>query len=174
MDRYDKCLTVPWFESDLAPGREIRPMQSPFGAIGALICYESTFPWLTRQLVVNGASILVVSTNDVHLSASAISLQHADLSIFRAIESRRCVIRASNLGPAMIIDPLGRAIEADFPFMSAQVFGKIEAHSDLSPYHRWGDILVGVCVLMVLAIVVVLLLEKLQNRKLLPASIGSQ
>lgn len=75
---------------------------------GAVICFESGFGWLFRNFTNRGADFLAIMTNDGWYEDSAGPFQHADLSIFRAIETGRYVLRCSNRGPSSIIEPNGQ------------------------------------------------------------------
>ncbi|HOE63665.1 MAG TPA: apolipoprotein N-acyltransferase [Candidatus Sumerlaeota bacterium] len=75
---------------------------------GAVICFESSFGWLFRKFTNRGADFLAIMTNDGWYENSAGPFQHADLSIFRAIETGRYVLRCSNRGPSWIIKPNGQ------------------------------------------------------------------
>jgi len=74
---------------------------------GSVICFESSFGWLLRRLAGLGADFLVIITNDGWYEDSAGPYQHYDLSIFRAIETRRYVLRSANRGISAIIEPTG-------------------------------------------------------------------
>lgn len=76
--------------------------------IDGLVCYESVFPYLVCNFVQRGAEIIAVVTNDSWYGRSSGPYQHEDISILRAVENRRSVIRAANGGISCIIDPLGR------------------------------------------------------------------
>jgi apolipoprotein N-acyltransferase len=75
-----------------------------------LICFEDIFPDLTRQFVKNGAGFLVNITNDAWFGDSGAPHQHAQCSVFRAVENRVNVIRAANTGLSCFIDQKGRVV----------------------------------------------------------------
>lgn len=125
---YDKTQLVPFGESlpyfDLIPGlqknivgiglfaegeRQVLFQSGPF-EFGGLICFESTFGRLARSLARQGADMLVVITNDAWYGHSAGPRQHHHLSLLRAVETRRWVLRAANTGISSIIDPRGRVV----------------------------------------------------------------
>lgn len=79
---------------------------------GTLICFESTFSSLARGLAQKGAQFITVITNDAWYGLSAGAAQHHHVSLLRAVETRRWVLRAANTGISSIIAPTGQAIES--------------------------------------------------------------
>lgn len=79
--------------------------------IGGLVCIESIYPDFTAGFVQKGANIIAVVTNDSWYGYSSGPFQHKEISVLRAIENRRMVLRAANGGVSCFIDPLGRTIE---------------------------------------------------------------
>ena len=77
-------------------------------AFSSLICFEDIFPELAAEFVKNGADFLVNITNDGWFGRSAAAYQHAQNSVFRAVENRVNVIRAANIGLSCFIDQKGR------------------------------------------------------------------
>jgi len=75
--------------------------------IDGLVCYESIFPYFVSNFVQRGAEIIAVVTNDSWYGKSSGPYQHEDISILRAVENRRTVVRAANGGISCIINPLG-------------------------------------------------------------------
>ncbi len=116
---------------------------------GAMICFESSFAYLARRLVCNGAQFLVVITNDAWFNRSAGPYQHDSLAQFRAIESRRFLVRCANTGISRIITPTGRTITS-LPLYARNSFvSTIRAQDGLTFYMRYGDIFIVLCVILV-------------------------
>jgi apolipoprotein N-acyltransferase len=77
-----------------------------------LICYEDSDPYLARQYVATEpVSFLVNISNDGWFDGTEEHEQHLAICRFRAIETRRSVVRAVNMGISAVIDPDGRVIE---------------------------------------------------------------
>lgn len=107
--------------------------------VGPLICFESALPYLTRDNVRAGCNLLAVITNDAWYFESSGPEQHFLQSVFRAVESRRCVVRAANTGVSGIISPYG-VIERRQELGTRRAFAaKAELRSDLTFYSRFGD-----------------------------------
>jgi len=125
---------------------------SPLDGTGTPICFESTFPGISRRFAVNGASLIVTVTNDAWFSERSEAEAHFAAAVFRAVENRRFTIQASNGGISGIIDPTGRIVAStkEEGVLRGNV-GRMEA---ISPYSRWGDLpfiaLAGIGVLAIL------------------------
>lgn len=66
--------------------------------IGGQICYEGLFPGFTRELATGGADLLVNVTNDSWFGTPFEPRQHMIMTLARAIEVRRPLIRSTNTG----------------------------------------------------------------------------
>ena len=94
--------------------------------INALVCYESVFPYFVTDFVQRGARMITIVTNDSWYGRSSGPYQHKEISVLRAVENRRSVIRAANGGISCIIDPLGRTkIESNL-FTRTYIVGNVE------------------------------------------------
>ena len=85
-------------------------------SFGVLICYEDSDPYFARQYNPSagrgpGVDFLVNISNDGWFQASEEHEQHLAISRFRAVEARRTVLRAVNMGISAAIDPDGRIIQ---------------------------------------------------------------
>lgn len=93
----DKAILTP-YERDamrMSAGEGLRMFETPFGKIGVLICYDSEFPLLARQLVMAGAAlILVPSCTD--LPAGQTRVRQSCRA--RAIEGQCVVVQAPLIG----------------------------------------------------------------------------
>ena len=78
--------------------------------LGALICFEILHPPEVRRLVLAGAAVLVNITNDAWFGRSNMPSRHLGLSVIRAVELRRSVVRSANTGISALVDPLGNVI----------------------------------------------------------------
>lgn len=80
---------------------------------GVLICYEGTDPSMARTYNPTsgrgpGVDFLVNISNDGWFDGSEEHEQHLAICRFRAVEARRSVVRAVNMGISAVIDPDGR------------------------------------------------------------------
>lgn len=141
--------------------------------VGVLICYESAFPRLSTDRVRQGAQALVLLTSDQTFGTTAGPYQHAELSILRAVETRRFLLRAATTGVSMVIDPWGRVRTSLGINRRGIVQDKIRLRDDLTFYARWGDWFLGVCALVVAAATARLCAEHHPSRAPIPAPAAS-
>lgn len=78
--------------------------------LGVLICYEDVFPGIARAAVARGADVLVGITNDAWYGTTSAAYQHLVPAVFRAVETRRPVVRAAQTGVSAVIAPDGRVV----------------------------------------------------------------
>ncbi len=114
---------------------------------GALICYESVFPDISRALVLEGADFLVNITNDAWFGRTAAPYQHASHLSLRAVEHRVPFLRSANTGISGWVDPLGRWHDRTPLYEEAVVVADLPISGLTTPYTRWGDWVPFACVL---------------------------
>ncbi len=105
-----------------------------------LICFESIFPDLVRKFIIKGSQMIVVITNDVWFGPYASPIQHAMISVMRAIEFHRPVVRCANTGITMIIDSFGRIKDRTETFERTKLVGTVIPGDTKTFYHRFGNI----------------------------------
>ncbi|MBI5595789.1 MAG: apolipoprotein N-acyltransferase [Elusimicrobia bacterium] len=92
--------------------REPLPMVTGGGTrLGVLVCYEDFSPDLAREFAAASADLLLNITNEIWFSGSA-PQQHLEYSSLRAVETRKSVVRAANMGISAIVDPVGRVVSS--------------------------------------------------------------
>ena len=79
--------------------------------LGPLVCWDAVFPEPALAYTRAGVDLLVNLTSDRDLGRG--TLQQLAFSRFRAIETRRWLVRASGTGPTYLVDPLGRVNQGD-------------------------------------------------------------
>ncbi|MCX7784190.1 MAG: apolipoprotein N-acyltransferase [Meiothermus sp.] len=126
------------FDGDLG-SRTPGVAYTPLDKYGAFICYESVFPSVARRLVLNGAEVLQLGSNDAWYGPSFGGLQHFQMGRLRAVETGRWLLRAGNDGVTAIIDPYGR-VTARIPQRQAgYLAGPFSLLQGQTPYVRFGD-----------------------------------
>ncbi len=135
-------------DRQFSAGTRSTVFSTAIGRLGLLICYEVTFPELTRDLVRAGAEILINVSNDGWLDRAGLgaSAQHLSIAVFRAVESRRFVARASSSGISGFIDPLGRQFALLGENRRGVTVGEIEPRDELTFYTRHGEVFALACV----------------------------
>jgi len=79
--------------------------------LSPLICFEDTFPSLSRRARNKGAELIVVITNDAWFGQSGAPYQHLQASVFRAIENGIPIVRAANTGVSAFVLGDGKVVD---------------------------------------------------------------
>ena len=110
-----------------------------------VICFESAFAPLVRDMVRDGAELLVVTTNNRSYRRSGLSAQHVALSQMRAAETGRAVLHASISGITAVVDPDGDVHDTSELFVNEVTTGTIETTTGETPYVALGDWVLMAC-----------------------------
>lgn len=133
----------PWFGtltqgvSDFSAGFEIKPIEDN----GVMICFESIFPYISRKLCRQGVTLLVNISNDAWFKTWATPGQLLQITCFRAIETRRWIIRAVNHGISAIVNPYGQVVDRIGLLKEGVIVHDVAKNSYLSFYVRFGPII---------------------------------
>lgn len=131
--------------SDFTPGSVSGVAKVPGGTFGVFICYEAIFASEVRRFTVNGAELLVNISNDGWFGRSSAPSQHLMMARVRAVENRRWLLRDTNNGFTVAVDPYGRIVAG----LATDIRGELDApydfRSDLTFYVRWGDWFAWLC-----------------------------
>jgi apolipoprotein N-acyltransferase len=116
------------------------PLAARAASVGAFLCGESLHPDVARALVAAGADLLANPSIDTWLQAPAASRGLLQIAAFRAIETRRGVVRATPTGYSAVIDPWGRTVALS-RFGGADVLvASVPRETRLTLYQRSGDL----------------------------------
>ena len=128
---------------DTTPGEAFTSLQTPVGALGTYICYESVFPQATAAMVARGgADVLINITNDAWFARGAGARQHFDMGRMRAIETGRWMLRAGNDGITAVVDPRGRTVAELQRGTAGTLVAEYALLGGLTPYVRFGGLLI--------------------------------
>ena len=142
--------------SDFAPGTEATVLDLGDGLRASVaICYESTYPTLTRAFAESGAQLLLVVTNDGWFGRSSAAFQHFQMGSMRAIETGRYLARAANTGITAVVDPYGRVVAQSEMFQPLGLVAEVRALESRTIYTRIGDLVAWLCAVLTLAVAVV-------------------
>ncbi|MFC5956955.1 apolipoprotein N-acyltransferase [Streptomyces pratens] len=159
-DRYDKMRLVPFGEyiparsllgwatsvgeaasEDRRRGTEQVVMDAGGGLrIGPMVCFESAFPDMSRNLARDGADVLIAQSSTSTFQQSWAPEQHASLAALRAAETGRSMVHATLTGVSAVHGPDGGRVG---PWLgtdasTARVYDVPLAHGT-TPYVRFGD-----------------------------------
>ncbi len=164
---YDKMHLVPFGEYEPFPliHRVVRSLSSEVGGFrpgyerrigalpgghrfGAFICYESIFPGEIRRFAAGGAELLINLSNDGWFGRSAAAEQHLRMARVRTVENRRWLLRATNNGYTVSVDPYGRIVKRIPPDQRLAADLPYDFRTETTFYTRFGDWFAWLCVLI--------------------------
>lgn len=169
---YHKTMLVPFVEEGVfvAGDGTIPVVETPFGRVGAVICYDMDDHEFIAQLAGQEVDLLLVPVGDW----AEIGRTHLDMSRLRAVEQGMTVVRAARGGISAVISPRGEVlaslnradvhvdgtlVEPPLPASTAVMVAEAPAQSGITTlYSRLGDAfawgnLLGLAALVVLAFV---------------------
>jgi apolipoprotein N-acyltransferase len=168
---YDKIHLVPFSEyvpwrnwlffardltgliGDFQHGSQYKVGNLSGGPFSVYICYEAIFPNEVRRFNLAGAQLFVNISDDGWFGGSGAPAQHLAMARVRAVENRRWLLRDTNDGITVSVDPYGR-IAARLPeHIRTELDAPYAFRADLTLYARWGDWLAWLCVLAALVLV---------------------
>src|SRR3984893_8357701 len=175
---YDKIHLVPFSEyvpwrnwltfaggltgliGDFQHGSQYKVGRFPGGPFSVYICYEAIFPSEVRRFTLAGAALFVNISDDGWFGGSSAPPQHLAMARVRAVENRRWLLRDTNNGITVSVDPYGRIVAR----LPADTRGVLDApyafRSDTSIYTRWGDWLPELCAVVSLILLLMALLRR--------------
>jgi apolipoprotein N-acyltransferase len=167
---YDKIHLVPFSEyvpwrkylffardltglvGDFQHGSQYKVGRIPGGSFSVYICYEGIFPNEVRRFTLAGAQLLVNISDDGWFGGSSAPAQHLAMARVRAVENRRWLLRDTNNGITVSVDPYGRIVAR----LPSDIRGQLDApygfRADMTPYARWGDWVAWLCVIATLVL----------------------
>lgn len=113
--------------------------QTEFGKVGTIVCFESLFSEIARNMVKEGAELLLIASNDSWFEHSAALYQHHAQAILRAVETGRYVLRVGNSGITSMISPVGEVLKAVPVKEAVTLVGNVTMLSEQTNYVRYGD-----------------------------------
>ena len=134
--------------------------------LGVQICYEIIFPGLSRAMAKNNASILVNITNDAWFGKTSGPYQHFSMTVFRAVENRRTLVRSANTGISGFIDPAGRILAATELLQEAVATQMVPMLKERSIYTQIGDLFARFCLAAVLLAMMIEIIKWKTKRKM--------
>ncbi len=170
---YDKIHLVPFSEyvpwrnwfffardltsliGDFQPGSQYKVGKIADGPASVYICYEAIFPNEVRRFTLAGAQLFINVSDDGWFGGSGAPQQHLAMARVRAVENRRWLLRDTNDGITVSIDPYGRTVARMRPNFRGELDAPYAFRSDITLYARWGDWLPWLCVLLSLVLLLI-------------------
>jgi apolipoprotein N-acyltransferase len=130
----------------MLPGHAHQILDTTLGRAIVGICYDSVFPELFRtQAAAGGQFILSIANNDPF--AARMMAQHHALDTLRAIETDRWLVRTTNTGLSVVINPRGITLWKSPLNQSVTHLATLERRTTRTLYVRFGNWLLPLMVL---------------------------
>ena len=130
-------------------GREFAVFHIDELRFGVVICFEDTVPEVYRVFVQRGADFMVNLTNDAWFKDSPAAEMHLANAVFRAVENRRPLVRATNNGVTCVVNEHGGVHPNTrlAPFIAGMLVCELTVphESGRSFYTEHGDWFTGGC-----------------------------
>jgi apolipoprotein N-acyltransferase len=127
------------FISKFVPGNSDEPLVIDGRRLNVNICYEGILPRFMARMMRNGANVMINLTNDNWFGMTNEPIQHLVLSLFRAVEHRRWLVRSTNTGISAFVDAAGRMVAKTPLAKPAIMIADVPMLHTESLYTRYGD-----------------------------------
>ncbi len=132
--------------------------------LNGLVCYESIYPDFVSSFIQKGAQLITVVTNDSWYGNSSGPYQHEEMSVLRAVENRRSVLRAANGGISCYINPLGITKVQSKMFTKDIIVQDVPLESEETIYTKTHSVLPVLCSVFSLWVVGIFILKKIKKK----------
>lgn len=122
--------------------------------IAPAICYESIFGEYMTRFCQKGANAIFIMTNDGWWDNTAGHRQHTAYARLRAIECRRDVVRAANMGNCTFINQKGDILQKTSYGEAGAIKDHVRLNNDLTFYARWGDVIGRISLFLTILLVI--------------------
>lgn len=128
-------------EGTLKGSGDIQSVDTPYGRLSGIICWDTNFPNIVRQVGEQQADILLSPSKEWE----GINPMHAEMAVFRAIENGVSVIRQTDEGLSIVTDGYGRALATGEGLADSgnYILAEVPTSSPTTLYPVIGDV-VGV------------------------------
>src|SRR5260370_39371807 len=142
---YNKARPVPGPEAALQVRGDgkLRALDTPYGRLSSIICYDGDFPQLLAQAGALGADVMLDPSNDWR----AIDPWHTQMVSFRAIEQGFNLTRQTSQGLSAAFDYQGRRLAAIDHYQTTDyaMVSQVPTRGVRTIYSRFGDCFACLC-----------------------------
>ncbi len=125
------------------PGKVMTVFKHPDFNFSTPICFEDLFPDYVRGFVNNGADVIINISNDYWSLTETEGMQHFINGLFRAVENRRYVVRATASGLTGVIDRKGEIIDTvpfyEQHYLNTEIPVNNRLNIERTVYTKYGD-----------------------------------
>jgi apolipoprotein N-acyltransferase len=111
-----------------------------------------------------GAQLITVVTNDSWYGDSSGPYQHEEMSVLRAVENRRSVLRAANGGISCYINPLGITVAQSKMFTKDIIVEDVPIESGETFYTKTHSVIPVLCSVFSLWLIGLIILKKMKEK----------
>jgi len=129
-----------------------------------VICIESIYADFIARFVQRGAQLIAVVTNDSWYGDSSGPYQHKEISVLRAIENRRSVVRAANGGISCLINPLGYTIKETKMYTRDLLVVDVVLENDLTFFTKYPMLVIRFSYLVSILLIIVFTYRKIIDK----------
>jgi apolipoprotein N-acyltransferase len=135
---------------DFTPGEKIHNLSLAGHPLATPICYEVIYPELVRAMIAQGGEVIVTLSNDSWFGDSSAPYQHLAMAVFRSIENRRFLLRATSNGISALVAPTGRIVHQSPLHQPQEFLARFQYLKRQTLFTRWGYLFPYVCFLLIL------------------------
>lgn len=103
------------FEGSVRGDGRLQVVETPFGRLSVVICWDADFPDVIRQAGELGVDLMVIPANDWF----EVRRIHSEMSVVRAIENGMAVFRQTGSGVSLAADAFGRQLSRVDSFVAS-------------------------------------------------------
>ena len=147
-------------------GKEANLLEFKNLKIGTPICFEDSFGYISKAFSRRGANIIINLTNDAWANSAVSQYQHLSMAVFRAVENRLPVLRATSSGQTAFIDQNGNIQKMLQPFIKDSLIADVtvltERHKTV--YSYLGDFFGILCTIVLFLNLCFIIINKFIKR----------
>jgi apolipoprotein N-acyltransferase len=162
---YEKTHPAPGEQGVIVLGDgKVPSVDSPYGRLANVICFDADFPATMRQAGQAGADLMLVPSDDWQ----AIDPAHTHDATYRAIENGYSLVRQASKGLSMTVDYEGRVLSAsDYFTTDKQVMvAYVPMHGVRTIYATIGDLFAWLCIIGLAALIGLAIIQSRERRSM--------
>lgn len=124
-------------------GKEIKIFNKEKLFFSTPICFEDTFPEISRKMFQKGARCFINLSNDSWSESVPCQYQHLAMAVFRSVENGVPTVRSTTSGQTCIINKNGKITSMCMPFSYSYAFGSVSIapqYQNPTIYNIIGDV----------------------------------
>ncbi|MFL7838659.1 MAG: nitrilase-related carbon-nitrogen hydrolase [Candidatus Promineifilaceae bacterium] len=148
-------------EGTLQGSKEIEAIDTEYGRLSGIICWDTNYPNIVRQVGHQNVNILLSPSKEW----DGINPLHAEMAVFRALENGSAVVRQADEGLSIIVDGYGRTLASGEGLAGSgnYLLAEVPTSSPATIYPVIGDV-VGIIALIGLAALIIVALMAHKRR----------